>query len=211
MWAKKGILALGAAVVASLSVGMSARAANLVVNGDFENSSSPQPFGWTLSGTGFETNSAGFAHGGTYGFGIDGNSAGGYITQNLATTIGTTYSISFWLDPRSTAAGNTFSLSFDGSAISPTLAVGTNLPNGYHQYTYTALTGSASTALKLTWTASSGNYMALDDVLVDVAPGAGPGATTPVPVPAAVWSGLSLLGGLGLVGRVKRSRAARQG
>jgi PEP-CTERM motif len=95
---------------------------NLVTNGDFEGGSfipsgggNPQPNGWTYLNL-FNATFAGFVttnnpHGGTSNY-YDG-SVGAYdgITQNIATTVGDTYTLSFWLDDNS---GQSLATQVDG-------------------------------------------------------------------------------------------------
>lgn len=89
--------------------------ANLVTNGDFEAAGSlgsSAPTGWTY------LNSFGAASGGqvTSGCGVSGNcyydgAVGAYdaITQAIATTIGQTYNVSFWLNESNSQGYTTFS------------------------------------------------------------------------------------------------------
>jgi hypothetical protein len=95
---------------------------NLVTNGDFEGgtfndpiSGSPQPVGWTYLNL-FNATFAGFVtnnnpHSPTNNY-YDG-SVGAYdgITQNIATTIGDSYTLTFWLDDNS---GQTLASQVDG-------------------------------------------------------------------------------------------------
>jgi hypothetical protein len=97
---------------------------NLITNGDFEAGpvGAAAPSGWTYLNTynatfpGFVNNVAGLAHGGSNYYYDGAVQAYDGITQQIATTAGQTYTISFWLNDNS--AQTTFSrLSTNGDTL----------------------------------------------------------------------------------------------
>ena len=94
---KHFLLTLSAAALLLCAVGSARATGNLVVNGGFETGNFD---GWTLTGnTGYLGVASYAAHSGNYGafFGAIGSPT--YLTQsqNLSTTAGDTYTLSFWL------------------------------------------------------------------------------------------------------------------
>jgi hypothetical protein len=95
---------------------------NLIVNGDFESGplGANAPLGWSYLNT-FNATFPGFVsnnnpHGGSNNYYDGAVQAYDGITQNIATTVGTTYTISFWLDDNSNQT--TFSrLSTNGDTL----------------------------------------------------------------------------------------------
>ncbi len=110
------------------------------------------------------------------------------LAQNIATTAGSTYTISFWLaqdTPTVTPYSNEFSVLFGGSGLTQN-GIGVE---GYTKYSFTETATSASTALDLTLGNDVG-YFLLDDIsVVDNS------AAAPTPEPSA-WT-LMLVGIMG--------------
>jgi hypothetical protein len=146
-------------------------AGNLVANCGFETGTFAS---WTQSGntgfTGIESGAA--ANSGTYSafFGPVGSE--GFLTQDLATSTSSTYSLSFFLanEGGCNQSGNSdceFNVSWDGSTIYDNL-----FPAGsaYTMFTFTGLTASTgSTALQFSFRQDPA-FFHLDDVVVQSAP-----------------------------------------
>ena len=117
-----------------------AATANLVVNGGFE---SGDFSGWTLSGNSSgnqiyiaPTVFPGEVHTGSYSAGLGSmNRTDGILTQNIATTAGQHYTLSFWIesDNNGSTPINHFAAEWNGQ----TLMAVTDAPNsGYQLYTF---------------------------------------------------------------------------
>ena len=145
--------------------------ANFVANGDFETGdfTAWTQFGNTaFSGVDVNTPQAGnFAA-------YFGNPSPGGILQQLATTAGVTYRVSFWLqneaDALGVAAPNAFEFNWNGGAAEFSLT--NSGPFGYHLYEFNNLIAtSASTELRFTFTQSPA-FWDLDSVQAVPEPGA---------------------------------------
>jgi hypothetical protein len=163
--------AAAALVLATFFAG--AAQANIVTNPGFEIGNFT---GWALSGDTSFTFVDGFSpHSGSFGAFL-GTSVGtpgptGSITQTLATTVGVSYDIEFWLN--TAVRPNFFSVSFDGIVLDSLTDITTSssipLPL-YTLFSYTALASSASTDLVFTFQHDPWGWD-LDDVSVAAATG----------------------------------------
>ena len=168
--------------------------ADLVTNGGFETGSFS---GWTGTGnTGFNgvqcPGPGATVHGGNCSafFGPVGSTGG--ISQNLATTPGTTYRIDFFFLPD---GGNpsSFSATFGGT----TLISLTNPPAGpYQEFSFDVIATLSSTALAFNFRDDPG-FLFLDDVSVNA-----------VPLPAALPLFATGLGALGLLSWRRKKKVA---
>jgi hypothetical protein len=144
--------------------------ANIVTNPGFEIGDLR---GWTLSGTSSAPDDNGIfygvdaadAHSGNFGsfFGAVGGVQN--LTQNLATTPGDPYAVSFWLAQAPlvpTPYTNSFAVLFGGT----TLASETNVAaSPYAQRSFQALAASSSTTLLFAFRNDTG-FFSLDDISV---------------------------------------------
>ena len=168
--------------------------ADLVTNGGFETGSFS---GWTGTGNtvfnGVTCPGPGATvHGGNCAafFGPVGSTGG--ISQNLATTPGTTYRIDFFFLPD---GGNpsSFSATFGGT----TLISLTNPPAGpYQEFSFDVIATLSSTALAFNFRDDPG-FLFLDDVSVNA-----------VPLPAALSLFATGLGALGLLSWRRKRKSA---
>jgi PKD repeat protein len=89
----------------------------LVVNGGFETGDFT---GWSTGGnfeSCFVVSSPTFAHSGAWGAFLEPTGSLGYIYQTLATTPGTAYALSLWLDNPVSSTGAAFAVSWNGTAL----------------------------------------------------------------------------------------------
>jgi hypothetical protein len=220
-------------LAASAAVAGQACAANLLVNGDFEAPATPNGgyieygggdsfTGWNVTGPAgnaviqlntnyIEPNIAFPAESGLTsmdltGAGNTGPTSG--VNQSVATVVGTTYDLSFWVgnaDGSGNASYNlpsTVNLSIDGGALQPfTNSNTTHFSTNWELFTTSFVAEGASTNIAfLNGTALGDNETGLDNVSLTIAG---------VPEPAS-WA-LMMTGvfGLGAVLRVNRRSAGR--
>ena len=154
-----GILALVSLL--GLGITQSARA-NLITNGGFETGDFS---GWTVFGTDNDVVGAEpftLPHSGKFQalFGFADNS----ITQNVTTTPGSSYVITFWLAPDVRQGGlPSVSVNWGGSTIFSDSLIS---PFGYTEYTFTANALSPATQLQFQFSSIFGNLFYLDDISV---------------------------------------------
>ena len=164
-----------------------AATANLVVNGGFE---SGDFSGWTLSGNSSgnqiyiaPTDFPGEVHTGSYSAGLGSmNRTDGILTQNIATTAGQHYTLSFWIesDNNGSTPINHFAAEWNGQ----TLMAVTDAPNsGYQLYTFDVVGINGNSVLEFDGY-NSPDAWRLDDVTLTAV-----GATPP---PAAIAGSVSI-------------------
>ncbi len=162
--------------------------ANLVQNPGFETGDFT---GWTVSG---DISIGGNVHSGTYSADFNDAQSAGFLNQNIATTPGDVYDISFWL----------FSDTQGGINISGTFGSDTFYSvNNLHTGSYIQITAnnvsatSFSTLLQLTFQdIGSDSFGSLDDISVtDVTPAGVPDAASTAGL---LWIGLAGLAGFNL-------------
>ena len=155
--------------------------ANLIVNGGFESGSFS---GWSASGLTCSGVGASFstASGGCFGYDGDpgphsganaaylGTAAGGgVLSQSLATTIGRTYSVDFFLaigafDGSSTP--NSLAVAFGGNSL---LSLTNTAAQGFAHYSYLVTASTAVSSLVVTH-GNLPSFFILDDVSVNAVP-----------------------------------------
>ena len=166
----KILLALTA--VAALSAAYPAKA-NLITNPGFETGNTT---GWTAVGSVLVLGTVQVApHSGNFQARL-GNSGGaaGSLTQFLATTPGSSYTIDFWLaNPLGT---DNFVVSWSGA---PILSLTNPGVFGYTEYTFTETASTASTSLSFV-SPGGGSIFFLDDVSVNPASVPDAGSTLPL-------------------------------
>jgi hypothetical protein len=183
------------AVVALLALATPSQAAaqELVTNGGFETGDFS---GWTQFGqTDFSGASpfAPYVGDFAYEFGQVGGTGG--IFQWLATTPGTTYTLSFWLMNEGTEPPNLFDVAWNGTSVLNL----TDVPDfGYTFFSYDVMATAVSTELRFT-ARNDDFYWDLDEVSVSA-----PGEVVPEPATMTLLA----TGLLGLAGtRRRRSRS----
>ena len=199
------------ALLGTLSAfGTPATAANLLVNGDFEASSSSTatPVGWTNIGHSDGVISYGIgplpAFDGNYfydlgGFGDASGPVGDGIMQSVATTIGQSYTLSFGLSSEDVAGLSELEVLIGGqSTVFSLSSTGTWFLKGFTPQSISYVATSALTDIKFieTLNSSGGNNDPLIDKVVF-------SAATPAPEPAS-WA--MMLGGFAMLGATLRTQ-----
>lgn len=176
----KRILTILAAVSLCLALGGFAQA-DLVKNGGFETGDFSE---WTRSGDPAYTYVNGNdPHSGDYAAVFGPQDGLGYISQNLATSAGESYYITFWLG-NAGLPSNQFVVQWDGKTIFDITDVGYQV---YTQYNFTEVASGTSTNLTFGFQHTP-VFWYFDDISVNA-----------VPVPPAAWLlGSGLLGLIGL-------------
>jgi hypothetical protein len=200
------VLALGVATAAFAAPALAGPIGNeigpnLVKNGGFEDTPtiSGAGSGWTASGPfteGFDyfiDTSAGNAHGGSHSFAGGAVGGLGFISQNIATTVGTSYNIHLWLANFSGSADNTaLQVLWNGAMVYSATDI---LGFGYQEIVIDPMATAPFTTLAIGYQDDS-FYLNIDDIVVR--------AVTPVPEPESL-----VLIALGLAGiGMARRRAA---
>jgi len=130
----------------------------VIANGGFE---THDFLGW--SGNGVVTNGARYAHSGTYGvqFPAPGQTSGGLL-QNVPTTPGTNYLLSFWLNCDGTTPSEVL-VWWNGTNLMDRV----DLPNvGWTNLQFRVYTTGTQTPLEFDGNDSGGGYFGLDDISV---------------------------------------------
>jgi hypothetical protein len=188
------------AVVSLLGLGITQSAkANLVVNGGFETGDFT---GWAQGGnTGFTQVSGTFGpnntspHSGNFQADLGPVGSDGSLTQNLATTVGGSYVLDYWL---ANDGGTTsdFSVMWDGTTIAGSVL--SDPPGfGYTEYTFNVTASTALTALEFDFRQDPA-WFYLDDISVN--------ATVPDSGSTVVLLGAAMI----VVGLVHRRLAAKR-
>jgi hypothetical protein len=166
----------GAAALVLATVFAGAAQANIITNPGFETGNFT---GWARSGdTSFTAVDNFSPHSGRFSAFLSTSGSTGSITQTLATTVGVSYDIEFWLN--TAFRPNFFSVSFDGIVLDSLTNITTSpsiLPAVYKLFSYSAFASSASTDLVFTFRHDPWGWD-LDDVSVE--------AATAVPEPGSV-------------------------
>ena len=133
-----------------------------VLNGGFELADFS---GWNSGGNFTESSvdiKATYVHSGRYGAQLGPIGAPGYLSQNILTTAGASYLLSFWLDSPDGEAPNEFLVSWNGT----TLWDQTNLPaTGWTNLQFRVAATGANTLLQFGFR-NDNSYFGLDDVSV---------------------------------------------
>ena len=138
-------------------------APNLVLNGGFETGDFS---GWTTNGnftyTSVATGSTYYAHSGTFGAQLGPSGSLGFISQTLATTAGTSYLLSFWLDSPDGKTPNEFLVSWNGNTLLDQIS----LPViGWTNIQFVVTATGTSTVLQFGFRDDPA-YLGLDDISV---------------------------------------------
>ena len=151
-------------VIALTGMALSAYAQNLVINPGFETGDFT---GYTQSGnTGFTSVSTAMPHSGSYSLDAGPTSSDGFLSQDIATVIGQSYTVSFFLaNTDSTGGPDDFSASFGGVTG---YSITDSGPFDYTQISFDALATSATSTLQFGFM-NGPAYWFLDDISVTAA------------------------------------------
>ncbi|MGF1935786.1 MAG: DUF642 domain-containing protein [Nostoc sp. ChiQUE02] len=192
--------ALVSTAVITNTYNAAAQAVELVNNGSFEidplvdpnnpNTTNPNITGWNKSGDLIDTSAikiSNFPQSGNQGLSIGSFVNPAYISQNLATTIGSNYNLSFFLgtDEDSSQVDNIFQAFVDGNKVFDQINTINVAGSPFTQYDLSFLATKSSTELKLGGRASYG-FLYLDNVSVE---------PLPVPEPSTI-GGIAVTAGL---------------
>ena len=133
-----------------------------VVNGGFETGNFS---GWTVNDPSGFTNigsNPAFAHSGTFHANLGANGLLGSLSQNLATTVGMSYNLSFWLANDSGFPPNEFDVFWNGAPIfTSTDSAG----SPYTNFTFSNLIATGSSTLLEFRYRNDDDFFRLDDVV----------------------------------------------
>ena len=136
---------------------------SLVQNGGFETGSFSS---WTESGntayTSVGSGNATYVHSGTFAALLGPSGSLGYLTQNLPTSAGQTYLLSFWLANPVNGTTEQFQANWNGTTVTNLLNPGV-LP--WNNYTVRVTASSTNTALQFGFR-NDPDYFGLDDIAV---------------------------------------------
>jgi hypothetical protein len=171
--------------VAALSVAYPAKA-NLIANPGFETGDFS---GWTIFSHGLITSVVGTFNGVSPHSGNFQGAFGGISTlvQSVATTIGASYTIDFWLANRSTSP-NSVSVMWGGVTL---LSLTNQSAFGYTHYTFAEAASTASTLLAFDLHTPNTSTWFLDDVSVNPAGVGVPDAGSTLPLLGGALLGLA--------------------
>ena len=192
--------AVGAVGGLWLAAGAGAGTVDVITNGSFETpvvSGEFQQFptsitGWTGS-TGIElqvNGSLGVGQGTPFGnqyaeLAVEQDST---YSQTVTTTPGATYNLSFYFSARPATGTNTVSVAFTGNPDASFTAQDTGSVN-FQQFTHTFVATAAQSVLSFTPT--NAPHLGGGDLLDNVTLTTETSAPSAVPIPAAVWTGMS--------------------
>jgi hypothetical protein len=168
--AMKNRLFLPLVVLTLLLAAGSAARADLVVNGGFETGNFS---GWTQSGNVTFTSVQGAGtfpgpHSGNFFASLGPVGSLGFLDQNLATTAGTTYHLSYWLESDG-GTPNEFQVQLNGVVVQDMTNIPASPGGKYEEHTLDFTATSASTNLKLGFRDDPG-FFGLDDISVNAVP-----------------------------------------
>jgi hypothetical protein len=209
---------LTSATLLVLALAATSRADNLVINGGFETGDFSN---WVQSGDtsctavfasgidlqttacGYGSATSAIVNSGNYAAYLGPTISNGFLTQNLATTAGVGYTLTFWLaslgNPPTGNTPNDFNVSWDGSQIYSATNLGAF---GFTQFSFNVVASTASTALVIGGFENQNSYFALDDVSVSTSLNGSNPPPAPTPEPGTVM--LLGTGFAGIAGLTRR-------